>query len=234
MARGRTNEQSGDMFYVAIKGLKKNEEVRFEIKKAGAAKDAPPEIEHNLSGILTGAEHRIWEYQNVPTDSIVLYLKDPQAGANCEIYKIEAGMSGLTRGLINSLLSAKSFVNQPLFLSVYTNKKGYASLSVSLGADSGGGPLRLDWKYDLDFLSSKVTKDKVKQKNAQGKVEEVEQNNYLELNDFLINEFKTVVVPLVKAGKPSGQSADQGEWPAGGDGPKDDAPEASPIDDLPF
>jgi hypothetical protein len=227
MARGRSGENQSDLFYVALKGLKEGEEARFEIKKQGDPKDKTPDIEKEISGLLIGAEHRIWDYKGTPTDSIVLYLKDPHAGQKGETYKLEVGLSNLTRGLINSLLSATSFEGQPLILSAYNNKKGFASLGVYLGYDSGMAPLRLDWKHQIEELNAMITIDIVKGKDAKGKVIDKEQKNYLVLNEYLINEFKDKVIPMVKEAKGSYVA------PAVSDAPTDDTPDAG-VDDLPF
>lgn len=233
MRGGTGNGLSGALLFVTIKGLKKEEKVRFQIKKANGKgnpnTDEPDE--QNISGKLVKAEHRIWTYEGEAKDSIVLYLQDRDAGESGETMKLEVSMSGLTRGLINSLLSATEF-DSPLFLGVYNNKKGYASLSVALGVDSGGAPMRLDWKYDLEFFNSKVTKETKKVKGPDGKVITKEMNNYMELDEFLINEFKTKVVPLV--GIPTSTVttgvSDQ-SWPTDKDAPPENN---STTDDLPF
>lgn len=232
MARGNTgNGVSGDLFFVSIKGAKKGEEVHFKLKK-GTGDGAEESTEKNLSGILTKAEHRLWTYEGQTNDSVVLFLKDRHAGTTGETYKLELNMSSLTRGLINSLLSAKDF-SEPLFLGVYTNKKGYASMSIGLGVDSGGAPIRLDWAYELDFLNGKITKETKKAKDDKGKLITTEVNNYLELNEFLLSEFKAKVIPLVAstpAVEPDGV-ADQ-SWPEGKEAPKEQT--GHPTDDLPF
>lgn len=231
--RGNQNETSGDLLFVSIKGLKDGEKAHFELKK-GNGKGEPmteEKNEQNLSGLLVKAEHRVWDYKGVPTDSIVLYLKDEHANDHGgETYKIEAGMSGVTRGLINSLLSAESF-DQPLFLGLYNNKKGYSSLSVGLGADDMGKPIRLDWKYDVAFFKSKVTTTTVKAKDEKGNIVDKQQNNYLELNDYLIKEFVAKVIPVIAARKGSAALAPVAEdaaWPT----PKQE--NKSVNDDLPF
>lgn len=222
---GRGSESSaykGKRFFAAIKGAKEGEKVHFELSSK-AGKDEPIKKEGDepsLSGIITGAEHRIWEYKGEPKDSVVLIIQDSAAGAEGETYKLEMSMSSIARSIIKSLLSVTSFFEE-IKISLYTNKKGYASVFVSQGVDANGKDVACPWAISLEDEAKYITKETKKAKDAKGKVVDKSVNNYMELDEYLLNRFKDEIIPKVM-GKKAAASA-----------PSSDEPSPN-GDDLPF
>lgn len=198
MGRGSTEgDFKGKLLFVNIKGLKPNEKPHFELS-AGAGNDSagkPVYVketdEKTLSGYLMKAEAGVKTYQEKPYDVIRLLLNDPEAGGEGETYRIEMGFSSISRNIVNALLSADNFIER-LEIGVYSNKKGYAAVSLKLGGE------KLEWKHSLEVTNPMITKTIKKEKNAAGKIENKEVNDYLELNEFFLKEFKDNVIPKVK------------------------------------
>jgi hypothetical protein len=200
MARGsQEGAYQGSLYYASVAGTKEGEQVRFELTRPNPDDKKNPikeGSEKKLTGYLVGAQHRVWNYQDRAIDSIVLTLNDPQAGNGGETYRLELSAgSSIGRSIMNSLLKAENFM-PPLTISLYNSKDGgYANVGMYLGGD------RLEWKYSFAELSKYITKTTEKVKDASGKLVTKERKNYLELNEFLINEFKTKVVPMVSSRK---------------------------------
>jgi hypothetical protein len=196
---GRGSQEAayqGSLLYAKITGTKPKETVHFELSRPNPDDKKNPfkeGSERKLTGYLVGAAHRTFTWENNVIDTVALTLNDPAAGKEGETYKVEfTAASSLGRSIINSLLGADNFL-APLTLSLYNNKEnGYASVGVYLGGDQA------KWKYSIDDQSKYVTTEKKKVKNAEGKLVTQEVKNYLELNDFLLKEFKEKVVPMVK------------------------------------
>lgn len=200
MARGsQESAYQGSLFYANVAGTKEGEQVRFELTRPNPEDKRNPikeGSEKKLTGYLVGASHRVWTYQDRAIDSVVLMINDPQAGSGGETYRIElSAASSIGRSIMNSLINADNFL-PPITISLYNSKEGgYANAAVYLGGD----PLK--WKYSFDDLSKYVSVTKEKVKDSSGKMVTKERKNYLELNEFLLNEFKNKVVPMVSSRK---------------------------------
>lgn len=200
MARGsQEGAYQGSLYYANVAGTKEGEQVHFELTRPNPEDKKNPikeGSEKKLTGYLVGAQHRVWNYQDRAIDSLVLTLNDPKAGNEGETYRIELSAgSSIGRSIMNSLLHAESFI-PPLTISLYNTKEGgYANVGMYLGGD------RLEWKYTFDELKKYIGVTKEKVKDASGKVVIKERKDYLELNEFLLNEFKSKVVPMVTSRK---------------------------------
>jgi len=187
--------QQGSLYYAKISGLKDGEQVHFELssKNPDGSKKVDGQ-EKKLTGLLVSAKHRQDTYQNQVYDKIVLILNDPQAGKDGESYYISVNAAtGIGRNIINSLLNSDAFV-APLSISLYNSKEGgYPNVGMYLGGE------RLMWKYSIEEQSKYISTTKEKVKDASGKVVTKDKKNYLELNEFLLKEFKEKVVPAVNS-----------------------------------
>lgn len=196
MARGsQSTAYQGSLYYAKVSGLKEGEKVHFELtsKNPDGSKKVDGQ-ENKLTGLLVSAKHRQDTYQGQVYDKIVLILNDPQAGKNGESYYISVNSStGIGRNIMNSLLSTDTFV-APLSISLYNSKEGgYPNVGMYLGGE------RLPWKYSIEEQSKYISTTKEKVKDASGKVVTKDKKNYLELNEFLLNQFKEKVIPAVNS-----------------------------------
>lgn len=200
MARGsQEGAYQGSLYYANVAGTKEGEQVHFELTRPNPEDKKNPikeGSEKKLAGYLVGAQHRVWNYQDRAIDSLVLTLNDPQAGNGGETYRIELSAgSSIGRSIMNSLLNADNFM-PPITISLYNTKDGgYANAGMYIGGE------RLEWKYSYDELKKYIGVTTEKVKDSSGKLVTKERKNYLELNEFLLNEFKSKVVPMVSARK---------------------------------
>lgn len=195
MARSSQNQaKQGSLYFAKITGTKEGEKVHFQLTAPdpNGKGTVTSSKETRLSGYLVGAQHRQWSYQDRMIDSVVLTLNDPGSGDDGETYRIEFSVtSGLSRGILNSLLSADNFLPM-LSISLYNSKEGgYANAWVTLGGD------QLKWKYGKDQLDKHISVTTEKVKDSSGKLVTKQRKNYLELNEFLLSEFKNNVIPKV-------------------------------------
>lgn len=198
MARG--NQKSaikGQPLYAKLTGLKEGEQVHFEITKKnpngeGYVSDGSEKV---LTGFLVGAYHDTWTYQGVLKDKCKIVLNDPNSGPDGETYYVEFSPStSIGRGIINALLGTDNYIS-PVKLSLYNNKDtGRASIGMYVGSE------RMNWKHTIEQLNKYVSETTEKVKDASGKVTSVTKKNYIELNEFLLNEFKTKIVSKFEGG----------------------------------
>jgi hypothetical protein len=198
MARGKKNHAEGmEVFYVKVLGLSKDssDAVEFELKqKNSEGKFEVVDKERTLSGqlIYVGA-HTNTNDAGKEFKSIIIHLRDKREK---EYYKISMGLNNMSRGIINSLAGATGSVNN-LELSVYTNKKGYASAFIVADEDKE----KLNWKYEYEFLEE--MKDITR--NEAGKVVDVDSDK---LDAFIMKEvIPEQVVPNIYF---NGDSAEDG------------------------
>lgn len=217
MGRGSTSPgTTGKLFYVKVV-TKKGQDPHFALYAAGE-KDGPVIKESKLSGFLIAGAHKTFTSMasGADMDSISLTLEDRDAGGTGETYKIEQLLSGTSRDIINKLLGVEEFLTRAIEIRLYTNDKGYATTWIGFEGDREG----FKWTYDYEFTKSKISTSKKKEK-VDGKIVEVNVNDYLELNEFFIQEFKDKVVPKLKGGSAPARRPDGTDTPI--DGPKDDA-----------
>jgi len=199
MARGSQSvAYQGRLYYAKVKGMKEGEQVHFHLsakKPDGTIEDIGQE--KKLTGMLVSAKHRQDTYQGQVYDKISIILSDSGAGDGGESYYISVNAAtGIGRSIINSLLSTDKYV-APITISLYNTKDGgYPNVGMYYGGD------RMNWKYSMEDQAKYVSVTKEKVKDASGKVVTKDKKNYLELNEFLLNEFKGKVIPAVSAGRP--------------------------------
>lgn len=223
MGRGSTSPgTTGKLFYVKVV-TKKGEEPHFELKEAGD-KNNPVTKEGRLSGYLVSGAHKTFKStaSGADMDSITLVLEDKNAG---ETYKIEQLLSGTSRDLINKLLTVEDLAIAPIEIRLYTNDKGYANAWIGYEGEQQG----FKWAYDYEFTKTKVSVV-TKKKKVDGKVVDAKENDYLELNEFFIQEFKDKIIPKLKGSSAPARKPDGTDTPI--DGPQDDA--GDEWSDLPF
>lgn len=198
MARGNSKSAiKGQALYAKLTGLKEGEQVRFDITKKspsgeGYVSDGSEKI---LTGYLVGAFHDTWTFQGVLKDKCKIVLNDPDSGTDGETYYVEfSPATSIGRGIINALLGTENYTS-PIKLSLYNNKdNGRASIGMYIGNE------RMNWKYGSGDLNKYVSETTEKVKDSSGKVTTVTKKNFIELNEFLLNEFKTKVVTKFEGG----------------------------------
>jgi hypothetical protein len=146
----------------------------------------------SVSGKLTKVETRVGEYEGEQILSANIWLKDGD-----EAYLVDLKYTMLSRSIINSLLNLEDF-DQEIEISLYTNKKGYASASVR-----AGGQL-VDWKFGLDELPKP---EKVKFKGK-------EMSDFTKVDSFFQEEIKSLGERVA--------SSENGEGRGGGGSGADD------------
>ncbi len=182
MATGTTSDDSNrDVFYAKIKGLKKDHAgdpwIGLEQKKGNDYVEIK-KVQW-MSGWLSGAKTGSYEYEGKPVKTFELTLED-----GIEKYVFQSSYNGLSRSLINSLLSTVNYGT--LKISVYTSKKGYKSIGVELNGE------RLQWKYSIDEFKAKTKEIK----DEEGEIIKI---SYKELDAWLEEEFKKNVIPNCKS-----------------------------------
>jgi hypothetical protein len=226
MARGSASPgRAGKLFFVKVV-TKKGQDPHFELTEAG---DPEKKVtnETKLSGMLVAGAHKTFTSKAAGSDmdSISLTLFDAEAdGGKGETYKIEQLLSGTSRDIINKLLGVDEFFTKNIEIRLYNNKEGFASTWVGFeGEDKGFG-----WTHEYEFLKTMIAKTPKKEK-INGKIVESTVNDYMELNEFFIKEFKEKVIPKIKPSTKAHATVPDGtDTPM--DGPSDDAPDS----DLPF
>jgi hypothetical protein len=92
----------------------------------------------NVSGQIVKVEKAVTKFNNEEIPRINLYLRDGE-----DLYLLELRYTMLSRSILNSLLSLED-ISKTVEISLYVNKKSYASVFVQ----AGGKPL--SWKFSLD------------------------------------------------------------------------------------
>lgn len=122
----------------------------------------------SVSGILTNIESKESEINGDIVKSVSVFLKDKD-----ETYLIDIRYSILGRGILNSLISLEDS-SQEIEISLYQNKKGYASACVRANGEI------LSWKFKLDELPKP---DEIKDKKGN-----LIKRDYSEIDEFFDNE----------------------------------------------
>lgn len=229
MARGSSSGDSNlQLFFMKITGLKDGEAIT--IKQTQAVEKGKhielDETVQDVSGQLHKVEVR--EYTPRPNEKaqeLKIWLKDAQAG---EMYAVSCNMNSIGRSIINTILAIEPPYGQ-LMLRVYNKKDtGYPAVYIT------HNDVRAGWKYTIDELKPHIVESKVRE-NGVMKVKK----DYWDLNQFLINDLNTNVVP--KLTKVPSKFQDGGELQSDIQVEQTDetmvaAPEdvEDPTDDLPF
>lgn len=126
-------------------------------------------------GSLVKIDVKDREINKVVNKEAKLYLKD--ASAN-ELYVVSLSFRLDSRSLFNGLINLQT--NDPITVSIYTNKKGYSSYSLKQNN------VRVDWKYELEELPRPVSVP------FKGKI----MNDYSIVDDFFAKELNELSVRL--------------------------------------
>lgn len=220
MARGNGSGDSDlNLYLMKIAGLKEGEKIHIrqfvptDEKKNGKAVYKELEPIKNVSGDITRAKVRKYEYQGEDKYEFQVYLKDAEAKELCVL---SCNMNSIGRSIINTLLNLDGPKGGRLEVSVW-NKKDTGRASVFLKYDGN----KVGWKYDMDEQNKYITENKVREKGK-----EVIRKDYFDLDMFLLKEFQDkfvsqYVTPEQFADKPA-------------TGGNDEGPDAAGSDDLPF
>lgn len=167
---GLKQETAGNNSFVTIVWLKKwdDEKLNFLVKKWDSE-----EKWNVLTGELEKIELSSYEYEWQKRDTVKITIADVT-----EKYVISTAFTTIAKSLLNSLASAETFWQ--LELKLYVNKKGYNSIYVA------NDNTRLEWKYTIEELNSKV--DKIQKKNGEVVMD------YSELDEF----YKNTVVKQIQ------------------------------------
>ena len=187
---------SGDITnttFFRINGLKKGstpEELYFKGQKHDGKEyvdiDEKPTF---IEGTLKEVTPRSFEYEGRTIRSFKVVLEDFDGR-----YSLDTGFSSLGVNILNTLAAADNIGK--VKLSLYTNKKGYPSIFVSLN-DSSELP---KWKWTFEELDKKVEKITNKKK-------EVVSTDRTELEEFLVayissDEFKSKITDNIEVNSP--------------------------------
>lgn len=192
MARGNSEFGNLKLFFMKITGLKDGEKATIKQTEVVGQKEYREldETIQYVSGELVKVESREYEPRaGEKALELKVWLKDEPAG---ELYIVSVGMNSIGRSILNSILGI-----QPPY--------GVLKLSVSNNKKSGRGQVWVEhngeqakWKYDWETQKKYIVENSVR-KNGQTVVE----NDYYDLNQFLIKELKAIEGNFSKA--PSGE-----------------------------
>src|SRR3990167_6378829 len=175
------------VIYMKVAGLKKGETAHLiqTIKSpTGSGYDTLAD-EYAVSGNLIKAEISEYEWEGAKVRSIKLYLED----AKCkEVCVLECGMNNIGRNIINTLANAVDMV-EPFRFSVYNNKKtDYASIYITQDDTPVG------WKYPYETdIKPRIVVNVVRK----GGQEDVEEKDYYDLDQWMLEVFKNEVIKRV-------------------------------------
>ena len=175
------------VIYMKVAGLKKGETAHLiqTVKSpTGSGYDTLAD-EYAVSGNLIKAEISEYEWEGAKVRSIKLYLED----AKCkEVCVLECGMNSIGRNIINTLANAVDMV-EPFRFSVYNNKKTeYASIYITQDDTPVG------WKYPYETdIKPRIVVNVVRK----GGQEDVEEKDYYDLDQWMLEVFKNEVIKRV-------------------------------------
>lgn len=184
MALGKTNRIEGKAYFLKLK-LKDGERFLdvpvFDVTEKIDGKYVPVQKVEDVNGDLIKINTRLGEFEGSPIRNVTLVLKDRKKG---EVYYVDFGLgSGLGRGLANSVLSLKEFVNVQIGLYGQKSKKDgktYPAVSVRQGSSDE----TIKWAHDpKDGILPAFREFKGKG----GKLEK----DWTETEEFLFDEIKT-------------------------------------------
>ena len=218
MARGYKN-QFGDnkVFSGRIRGLQQGEEIFISQQTLEDGDYIDHENIKRVSGeVIKVGIREIKPKKSDPYKVISIHLQD---NADKEVFILECGINSIGRSLINTLAGGGNLVGE-MVVSVYTSKKGYASLYITLNGE------RVGWKYSWGTLQEKVIVNQVSEKG-----EMVERKDYYKLDEWMINEvlLKEVVGNFEDIAEPE---PEMGHDQLSDDNGKKEEPVSD--DDLPF
>lgn len=185
---GFSNNAGENMTFVKLRSPKKGETTPpvFVIKGKGEdGKWEDKETHNSFSGYLMDIETKDFEFQGNPGTTLITKWKD-NSGATFQIeqnFKI-----GISRSLINSLAGIDNFGE--IAMSLYTNKKGYASIWVKNDGQD------VNWHTKVEDLPKPEPL-----KNKKGEI--------ISYDDSDATEFYLGLVKLIK------QKVDDGGLPVG-------------------
>jgi len=149
------SSNSKNVTFANIKWDKENKRIYFLITK-----DKVQSEQTKFTGKLYEVKLKAWQYENKPKESVQFIFKE----GTDEVW-IESGWSNVTKGILNTLDGANAIGN--VMISLYTNKKGYASAFVEVDGNE------VSWKYKLEELPQ-VQKVKVRGEEITDDLEQIE------------------------------------------------------------
>lgn len=143
-----TTREVNNCYYFRVSGLKQGStDVWFDVLKSDAPKGSTPDKKKFVSGILTKIEPKEYTTKDgKPGRSVKMTIVDKEAD---EMYIVDFGWTGLFRNILNSIASSPVF--EKIHISLYMNKKGYASVGVLLDGE------KTEWKYPIKELNAMNT-----------------------------------------------------------------------------
>lgn len=143
-----TNREVNNCYYFRVSGLKQGStDVWFDVLKSDAPKNSTPDKKKFVSGTLQRIEPKEYTTKDgKPGRSVKITIVDKEAD---EMYIVDFGWTGLFRNILNSIASSPIF--EKIHISLYMNKKGYASVGVQLDGK------KTEWKYPIKELNAMNT-----------------------------------------------------------------------------
>ena len=180
---GMGNNKNKDLYFMKIRSkTDTNQRPHFKVEKASKdGKGQPMEdvtyVNGRVKDIETGSYE--WEGDTIKTFKIVLVDKE-------EMYYIDSSYTSLGRSILNCLANVGTDGTTPgeFRISLYTSKKGYASVWIENDGKSTG------FKWPWDELKQYISV----YKNKKGK----EENDYAKLDEFYEAKIKEEIAPFFR------------------------------------
>jgi hypothetical protein len=195
--RGNPEQNDDALFFLSIRGLKQGETVHITQVQTTETKGVYKELPNinQVSGVLVRTETKTREYKDgSQSEEVRLWLRDPNEK---ETYILSVGLNMIGRSIINLLAGVEGKIGD-VMIRVYNNKDT-GRQAVYMEVDG----TKSQWKYNYNEetvledktvppLSTMVTPIK-KKKKVDGKMKEVVENDYFELNEFMLKVFREEV-----------------------------------------
>jgi hypothetical protein len=181
MARKSQAKSNNDFAKILcqIKGLKHGDEARIEMIENYDTEDQATTVEYGVEGLLVGIMDKTYEHNDEEIRQFMLILEDADTE---EVFFLKCGMNGVGRDIINALAGTNELGT--LDISVFNDKKsGYAKVRVLNNRE------KTDWGWhprDDAEWADKIAIS-TKKKKVKGKMVDVTERDYTELNDWLID-----------------------------------------------
>ena len=133
------SSNSKSVTFANIKWDKENKKIYFLITQSDKDGNKTQSQQTKFTGRLKEVKLKAWQWENKPKESVQFIFKEGEE----EVW-VESGWSNVTKGILNTLDGADSIGN--VMISLYTNKKGYASAFVEVNGQE------VSWKYKLEEL----------------------------------------------------------------------------------
>jgi hypothetical protein len=239
MARGSTSEFGDlELFYVRIIGLKADStKTHFSFSQKNEdenAEDKYPvvDIQKEFEGVLENIEVEEFEKKDgKKVKKVVMFIADRVAK---EMYKLEFGLSFVSRGILNGLAGCSSIGK--INMRCYFNKEGMASVFLRNNGE------KTEWAHSWDEQKAMITESEQRVDGELKMVKDYWDLNQFFLNEVIPNEIQPKITPYDNSGdvaaeqeareaEPQTQQQEVEQESNQGDPPTNEGDE---IDDLPF